>query len=78
MRPGPKPGGILTSAYYGVSWHKSSSRWAVQIRHEGKRIHVGYYASEKEAALSYDQVGGGMGGGGAAARRGAARRTEQA
>lgn len=39
-----------------VSWHKSSQRWAVQIRHDGKRIHVGYFADELEAAIAYDRV----------------------
>jgi hypothetical protein len=46
----------FTSAYHGVSWHRSSQRWAVQIRHGGKRIHVGYFESEREAALAYDDV----------------------
>eukprot|EP01138_Halocafeteria_seosinensis_P016414 gb/GECG01016745.1/.p1 GENE.gb/GECG01016745.1/~~gb/GECG01016745.1/.p1 ORF type:complete len:588 (+),score=86.49 gb/GECG01016745.1/:1-1764(+) len=46
----------FTSRYYGVSWHKSSQRWAVQIRHDGKRIHVGYFADELEAAIAYDKI----------------------
>ena len=46
----------FSSTYYGVSWHKSSQRWAVQIRHDGKRIHVGYYSDEVTAAKAYDEV----------------------
>lgn len=46
----------FSSSYFGVSWHKSSQRWAVQIRHDGKRIHVGYYTHEVDAAKAYDKV----------------------
>ena len=49
-------GRSFSSTYYGVSWHKSSGRWAVQIRHDGKRIHVGYFMKEEEAARAYDRV----------------------
>jgi hypothetical protein len=56
----PGAAGLLqrafSSTYYGVSWHKSSQRWAVQIRHDGKRIHVGYYNDEVSAARAYDEV----------------------
>ena len=45
-----------SSLYSGVSWHKVSKRWAVQIRHDGKRHHVGYFNDEEEAARAYDEV----------------------
>jgi hypothetical protein len=45
-----------SSLYAGVSWHKVSKRWAVQIRHDGKRHHVGYFSNEEEAARAYDEV----------------------
>lgn len=45
-----------SSLYAGVSWHKVSKRWAVQIRHDGKRHHVGYFDSEESAARAYDEV----------------------
>lgn len=46
----------FTSSYHGVSWHKRSQRWAVQIRNNGKRLHVGYFGDELSAALAYDRV----------------------
>lgn len=46
----------FTSTFHGVSWHKRSQRWAVQIRNNGKRIHVGYFNDELQAALAYDKV----------------------
>jgi len=46
----------FTSTFHGVSWHKRSQRWAVQIRNNGKRIHVGYFNDEVQAALAYDRV----------------------
>lgn len=45
-----------TSSYRGVSWHKRSQRWAVQLRFHGKRIHGGYYVREADAAVAYDKV----------------------
>lgn len=38
----------FTSTFHGVSWHKRSQRWAVQIRHNGKRVHVGYFKEVSE------------------------------
>jgi hypothetical protein len=105
----------FSSKFYGVSWHKSSGRWAVQIRHGacagsrrgggaaaaaaplllrcccclccsaaaraaaavramdhtsvrtragGKRIHVGYYSLEGDAARAYDDTARRLRGGG--------------
>ena len=39
-----------TSGVKGVCWHKGASKWRARIKVEGKRKHLGYYASLKEAA----------------------------
>jgi len=51
-----RSGKRFSSPYYGVSWHRSSQRWAVQIRHGGRRLHVGYFVDEVEAAKGFDEV----------------------
>lgn len=43
-----------TSGFQGVSWRKPN--WQVQIRVNGKRIHVGYFADKIEAALAYNEA----------------------
>jgi hypothetical protein len=43
-----------TSPYKGVIWHKASSKWLVKINVSGKRIHLGIFTSEIEAAKAYD------------------------
>lgn len=38
-----------TSGYKGVYWNKFAKKWHVQIRHNNKRIHVGYFADIDDA-----------------------------
>lgn len=49
-----------TSQYLGVSYQAArpelSKRWRAKIDHEGETIHIGYFASEEEAALARDIV----------------------
>ena len=58
-RNSTKQGGT-TSKYKGVSYHKKSQKWQVQIvcgtRNDGKRntVFLGHYISEEEAATMYD------------------------
>ena len=47
----------FSSSYIGVSWHRASGRWHGQIRHMGKRLSLGYFHTEVEAARAYDKVG---------------------
>lgn len=42
-----------SSVYPGVSWHKGNSLWRTCIQVEGKRLYLGYYATEREAFDSY-------------------------
>jgi hypothetical protein len=39
-----------TSPYLGVSWHKPNGMWRAQIAVNGKKIHLGDFADEQQAA----------------------------
>ena len=41
--------GNNTSGYQGVTWHKHARKWCARIKHNGKRIHVGYFDDINEA-----------------------------
>ncbi len=47
--------GNKSSRFKGVDWHKLSKKWRARICINRKRIHIGYYNSENEAAKAYDQ-----------------------
>jgi hypothetical protein len=48
------------SGYKGVSWNSQRQRWQAGITVEGKRRHLGFYVSEMEAALAYDDAAPGV------------------
>lgn len=43
-----------SSVYKGVSWHKKAGKWEAGLQFEGKRIWLGLFEDEIEAAKSYD------------------------
>jgi hypothetical protein len=45
-----------TSGYKGVSWHKSSRKWAANIRYMDKQIYLGKYTNKEDAAQAYDRA----------------------
>lgn len=42
------------SRFKGVTKRKDCNKWIAQIKVNGKRIHLGYFSSEKEAAEAYN------------------------
>jgi len=44
------------SKYKGVCWHKRDRRWGVKIVINYKQQYLGYFDSEKEAAMAYDDA----------------------
>jgi hypothetical protein len=50
--------GRKTSKYVGVSWFESKSVWRARMRDPvlKKMVHIGYYATEEEAARAFDHM----------------------
>lgn len=44
-----------TSRYKGVVWHKKNKRWEAGIKVNYKRIYLGSFHTEEEAALAYNE-----------------------
>lgn len=44
-----------SSNYFGVSWCKSAMKWNAKIMIKGKRISLGYFDVELEAAKAYEK-----------------------
>jgi hypothetical protein len=51
----PKRKSKTRSKYKGLEWDKIQRKWRVRIRYKGKRIYLGSFASEKDAAKAYDK-----------------------
>lgn len=45
-----------TSGFKGVCWVKRDKKWLAQIRINGKRKHLGYFDSKKQAARAYSKA----------------------
>jgi hypothetical protein len=42
------------SGYKGVYWKKSSRKWVAQINANNKKLHLGLFVSERDAAIGYN------------------------
>jgi hypothetical protein len=49
-----KPNKNSSSIYKGIMWNKRRSTWEVMIGYKGKKIFIGYFDDEVEAARAYD------------------------
>ena len=52
----PKTKAKTTSQYIGIYLEKRTGRWTVKIRANGKRLWLGRFESEIEAAKAYDEA----------------------
>jgi hypothetical protein len=52
----PRDGKASASKYRGVSWSKSSNKWAARIYYDGKEHSFGCFGDEEEAARAYDNA----------------------
>ena len=43
-----------TSGFRGVSWHKATSKWSAQIKHNYNRIHLGLFDTAEDASAAYE------------------------
>lgn len=51
-----KPRTGCSSIFKGVAWVKSYGKWWAYINRDGKRNHLGYFDSEKDAAIAYNHA----------------------
>ena len=49
-------GKTLSSKYKGVSWQRQIKRWMSYITNAGRRIYLGTFLQEVDAALAYDKA----------------------
>jgi len=49
-----KVAGLGSSIYKGVMWYKSRNKWCAEIKVDGRKIFLGYFENEIDAAKAYD------------------------
>lgn len=47
--------GKMNSKYPGVTWHRGKNRWQARISVSGKRVHLGHFVDELDAAKAYER-----------------------
>jgi len=45
-----------SSRYKGVTWNIQHRKWHVRIGYEGRRVHLGYFVDEDDAASAYNRA----------------------
>ena len=45
-----------TSKYLGVAWHKGAKKWRAQIQINGKKVYLGLFVLEEDAATVYNDA----------------------
>ena len=46
----------LSSKHKGVYWYRAYRKWKAQIQAEGKRVGLGYFINEEDAAKAYNEA----------------------
>ena len=49
---------IIVLTHTGVSWNKRQGKWGAGIKYKGKKVHLGSFASEGDAARAFDTAAG--------------------
>lgn len=56
LREATRSQNMMNSAKRGVCFHKRQGKWTASIRVNGKRTHIGTFASEAAALAAYDRT----------------------
>jgi len=51
-----KSSGAKQSKYKGIHWKKRNRKWEAMITFQKKKIYLGYFRSEVDAAKAYDRA----------------------